>query len=87
MAKSMITFWVIIGAVVALAAYDTVAVSLWGTGATISAVMLGLAHVAPTIPFAFGYLCGHFFGSQSSEAKWQQAMQAAQQQSKESADA
>ena len=41
--------------------YDFWAFYQGGTEATISYWVYDRSHMYPTIPFAIGYLCGHFF--------------------------
>lgn len=50
--------------VVLLAGYDVFAALQWGNGATISYQIFTLSHQWIIIPFAFGYLMGHFFSPQ-----------------------
>ena len=60
-----ITVAVVIGATVALIAYDVLADAEGGVSATISRVLRAAAMEYPIIPFALGVLIGHLFASQS----------------------
>jgi len=56
-----LTGWLIIGVAVALGIYDIYALTAGGAEATISVVIRQAALKNPAIPFAAGFLCGHFF--------------------------
>lgn len=56
-----ITHSVIFIAVILLCAYDILALLLWGVDSTISVRITGASKMYPIIPFAFGFLMGHFF--------------------------
>lgn len=74
MSKPAVTMTVVFGVTAALIAYDVWAA--FTPGATISEVMLVLAHNHPIIPFALGVLMGHFFWSQRMESHWQDTQEA-----------
>jgi hypothetical protein len=57
-----ITVAVIIGAVILLGGYDVIWIWLFGVPNSISSVITKYGHIYSTIPFALGYLMGHFFG-------------------------
>ena len=56
-----ITIVVIIAAIVILGGFDVVIAYLGGKESTISLVITDYSHKWPVIPFAFGFLMGHFF--------------------------
>ena len=63
MTGKTITTLVLILTLVALLAYDALALWLWGYDGTISLVVFNAAKAWPIIPFLSGVVCGHFFFS------------------------
>jgi hypothetical protein len=51
----------IVAALVVILGFDVFQVVKGGTEATISYWIYNASYEYPTIPFAFGFLCGHFF--------------------------
>jgi F0F1-type ATP synthase assembly protein I len=47
-------------ALVVLVVWDIIAY-IWGTNATISVIITDWSMYTPWVPFAFGFLMGHFF--------------------------
>jgi len=60
----LFTGCVIVGAILALGAYDVYALISGGVEATLSRVTLRTALNHPIVPFAAGILCGHLFWPQ-----------------------
>jgi hypothetical protein len=56
-----LTIWIIISVLVILIGYDAFVVLTEGTEASISSIIIVASYELPIIPFAFGFLCGHFF--------------------------
>jgi hypothetical protein len=54
------TKWIILFTIIALIIYDIVAY-LAGVNATLSVVITDFSFYTPWVPFAFGFLMGHFF--------------------------
>ncbi len=60
----------VIAIILLVGVYDVVAITIWGTNATISRVVgVEASFDAPTIPFAFGFLMGHLFWPQPRKKK------------------
>jgi hypothetical protein len=55
------TRWVIAGIVVVVLLIDLVLAVTMGIDATISVQLTAWSHIYPAIPFALGFLMGHFF--------------------------
>jgi hypothetical protein len=56
-----LTRWIIVGVVAIVGAIDIVLAIYGGMNATISFNITQWSHQYPAIPFAFGFLMGHFF--------------------------
>ena len=56
-----LTIWIIISTLVILIGYDAFVVLTEGTEASISSIIIVASYELPIIPFAVGFLCGHFF--------------------------
>lgn len=54
------TKWIILGTIIALIVYDIFAY-LFGVNATLSVVITDFSFYSPWVPFAFGFLMGHWF--------------------------
>jgi hypothetical protein len=56
-----LTRWIIVGVVAITGLIDIVLAIFGGMQATISFNITQWSHTYPAIPFAFGFLMGHFF--------------------------
>lgn len=64
-----ISIGVIFATVMLVGGYDLVAEYFGGNNSTISVIITYASSKIPAIPFAFGFLCGHFFGQNISKIK------------------
>ncbi len=61
-----LTRWIIIGVVGIVGLIDVILAIVYGLDGTISVQLTEWSHLYPVIPFAFGFLMGHFFAQNKS---------------------